>query len=132
MHRNSSKKTRQLKGVLDSIKAAIWMRDTESRFVLANQNFTDLFGISDPEDLIGKAPDEAFPPDIATQFRENDRRVLQTEEPIEIEEEVATQSGNRTFLTRITPLFAEEGGIYATCGIRTQILRVNKEDSVTI
>lgn len=113
-------RTRQLKGVLDAVEAAIWIRDTDSRFVLVNHTFRTLFDIEEETEVAGKLPEEVVLQEIAEGFRENDQQVLETEESIEIKETIETDHGRRTFLTRITPLF-EDGDLYATCGIASDI-----------
>ncbi|CAI50439.1 sensor box histidine kinase [Natronomonas pharaonis DSM 2160] len=114
-------RTRQLRGVLDSVDAAIWLRDPESNFLLVNQQLRDLFGIPAERDIVGKPLDIVLPDDVAAQFRSNDRRAWEAEATIESEETVATEAGERAYLTHITPLYDDTGEPYATCGIATDI-----------
>jgi PAS domain S-box-containing protein len=113
-------RTRQLQGVLDSVGAAIWIRDTDSHFVLVNQEFRTLFGIDEKTAVAGQPPEAVLPAEATDHFRENDQRVLETKQPVETEETVETQQGIKTFLTRRTPLFEGED-LYATCGIASDI-----------
>lgn len=120
---------RQLQGVLDNVEAAIWIRDLDHRVKVVNQNYRDLFGIDESVNLVGRRPSEVHPEDVAAQFRENDRRVIDQEEPIEFEEVVDTVEGKRTYLTRMVPL-SDDGQLYATCGVATDIteLKRNQEE----
>ncbi|ESS07372.1 MAG: PAS sensor histidine kinase [uncultured archaeon A07HB70] len=113
-------RTRQLQGVLDGVEAAIWIRDADSQFVLVNQEFRAVFGIDEDVDVSGAAPEQILSPETAAQFRANDSRTIEEEQPVEVEETVETARGTRTFLTRITPLF-ENGDLYATCGVASDI-----------
>jgi PAS domain S-box-containing protein len=113
-------RTQQLQGVLDSVEAAIWIRDTDSQFVLANQEVRTLLGIDQETEIAGKPLEEVVPPGVADQFRKNDQRVLETEQPVEVEEPIETERGTREFLTRITPLLEGED-LNATCGVATEI-----------
>lgn len=112
---------RRLRAVLDGVDAAIWIRDKESRFLLINQAFRDLFEIDDETKVVGKRPEDFLPEEVASQFRENDIKTIDNEETTEIEEEVQTPHGVRTYLTRITPLFNDDGELYGTCGIASDI-----------
>lgn len=113
-------RTQQLQAVLDGVEAAIWIRDTDSRFVLVNQNFRILFDVDEHTEVAGKLPEEVVSQELAEQFRDNDRQVLRTEQSVEIEDTIETDQEQQVFLTRITPLF-ENGELSATCGIATDI-----------
>jgi PAS domain S-box-containing protein len=111
---------RRLQGVLDSVGASIWIRDTDGRFLLMNRRARTLFGIDEKTEAVGRRLKEILPPGVAEQFRKNDQRVLKTEEPIEIEETIETQKEEKTVLTRMSPLF-EGDEVYAVCGVASDI-----------
>lgn len=85
-----------------------------------NQYHRDQFDIADDVEIAGKQFTDFLPIEIAEQFQQNDQRVYETKEPVEIEETVETEDGPKDFLTRIIPLF-DDGSVYATCGIATDI-----------
>ncbi|SEK86191.1 PAS domain-containing protein [Haloferax larsenii] len=124
--------TRQLQGVLDSVQAALWMRDTENRFILANQNYRELFDIDSETDLAGVDVAELFDQETVDRLRETDQRVLSHGEPIKVEEEVETAYGTRVYLARITPLFDDDGEVFATAGAAVDITeRKERERTLT-
>lgn len=123
-------RTQQLQAVLDGVEASIWIRDTDSRFVLVNQNYRELFDIDEDTEVAGKRPEEVVPEDVAEKIRDSDRQVLETGQTLKIEETTETERGQRTHLTRITPLF-EDGDLYAICGIASDITE-QKEYEQTI
>ncbi|MFC7057436.1 PAS domain-containing protein [Halovenus salina] len=96
-------KTHQLEAVLDNVQSAIWMRDNESRFRLMNQNYREMFGIEDETEVAEKTPEDLFDDELAEQFRAYDREALAAEESLEFKENIETDDGTRTFLTRLTP-----------------------------
>ncbi|MFC7140491.1 PAS domain-containing protein [Halosimplex aquaticum] len=114
------KRTKQLQDIIDTVEGAVWIRNAEYEYVYMNQYHRDLFGIPDDVDVAGKQFADLLPAEVAAQFRENDDKVYETGEPIEIEEIVMIDDEPRDYLTRITPLF-ENGSVYATCGIATDI-----------
>ncbi len=124
-----NEQTRQLQGVLDSVEAAIWIRDMESRFKLVNRNFRTLFGIGDGVDVEGRRPSELLPEEVAAQFRENDGQVIEAAERIEFVEEINIDDRTEIYQTRIAPIF-EDGEMFATCGIATNItdLKRNQQE----
>lgn len=89
--------------ILDHAPAAIWVKDTEGRLVLANHQLADALFHSD-EQVIGRRSTEFLPPDIARQHEEHDRRVIAENRAIEVEESVPSDEGVRTFLTVKFPI----------------------------
>ncbi|MFO1418479.1 MAG: PAS domain S-box protein [Methylotetracoccus sp.] len=55
-----------------------WIKDSDGRYVYINEAAEHAFGQS-PAACYGKTDEEIFPADTAAQFRENDRRALDTE-----------------------------------------------------
>ena len=74
--RELREQARRFQCVLDSVEAAIWVRDLDNRFTLANQNCRELFGIDQSLELEGRSPSQILPEDLAEQFRENDQRAI--------------------------------------------------------
>ncbi|ELZ00935.1 multi-sensor signal transduction histidine kinase [Natrialba chahannaoensis JCM 10990] len=112
--------TAQLHGLLNSVEAAIWIRDTDSRFIHLNQEYRTRYGLSPDEPITGKSPEDFFSEEIAAEIRSHDQDVLEEETSQTFEEKQLTATGYRTYLTRITPLF-NDGTLYATCGVSTEI-----------
>lgn len=119
--------TQQLQAVLDNVEAAVWMRDTDSKFILLNQYFRDLFEIDADSEVSGKRLSDVLPGEIASQFRTNDQRAIEAGQRIEIEEEVETEHGLRTYLTRIMPVY-DDGTLYATCGVASDITEQKRRE----
>ncbi|WP_437294541.1 AAA family ATPase [Sorangium sp. So ce426] len=108
-----------LQGIVDNSAAAIYLKDREGRFLLANQRVCDLFRVP-REQLLGKTDAEFVPGPIAEALRDHDLKVLETGTPMEWEEELPLSDGPRTFLSVKFPL---GGGAAprALCGISTDI-----------
>ncbi|MDR5657728.1 PAS domain-containing protein [Halodesulfurarchaeum sp. HSR-GB] len=113
-------RTEQIQNVIDSVEGAMWIRNEDGEYMYMNQYHRDLFDIPDDVKVAGKRFADLLPAEVAGKFQENDQRVYETEEPVEIEETVETDDGPIHFLTRIVPLF-ENGSVYATCGIATDV-----------
>jgi len=69
-----------------------WIKDLEGRYVYANDSALKAFRTQRP-DLYGKTDDEVFPPEVAAQFRENDRRALANETGIQTIETLEHEDG---------------------------------------
>ena len=73
------------------------------------------------EEIIGKSDHDFFPAPLADAFRANDRRALQTERAIEVEEQAPLDDGLHTYISVKAPLRDESGRPYAVCAISTDI-----------
>lgn len=113
-------RTKELQDIIDTVEGAIWVRNADNEYLYMNQYHRNLFDIAEDVEVAGKQFSDLLPAEVAEQFQQNDQRVYETEEPVEIEETVESDDDPRDFLTRITPLF-EGGSVYATCGIATDI-----------
>ena len=112
---------RQLEGILDTVEAAIFLKDANGQYLKMNQNCREILGVADTEDVTGMIDEDVFPEEVAAQYRADDREVLESKEGIETEEEVPTTDGLRTYLTRKTPLFDEQRNAYAICAVAADI-----------
>jgi hypothetical protein len=71
----------------------IWQKDREEKYVAVNKAFCHTIGFSE-KDILGKTDHDLFPPQIADQFRSDDRRILNTSVPeFGIEERFQKASG---------------------------------------
>ena len=69
-----------------------WIKDVQGRYVYANDAALKAFRTC-RDDLYGKLDEELFPPDVAEQFRENDRRALASESGIQTVETLEHEDG---------------------------------------
>ena len=115
----------QLQAILDYTSAIIYTCDLEGRFLLINKKFENLFDKSTQE-IIGKFASELFPKELAEIYIENNRRVVQTREPIEVEEFALDHGVIHNYITNKFPLFDQQGMLYAIGGISTDITELQR------
>jgi PAS domain S-box-containing protein len=109
-----------LQAILNRSTTVIYVKDTASRFVLINQHFERLFGVSN-ERIAGKTDYDLFAPEVAATLRANDERVIAGGEPLHFEEVVPQDDGPHTYVSVKFPVRDDAGVIYALCGISTDI-----------
>lgn len=128
--RKLQEKTRQLQAILATVEASIFMADPDGRYLLANDRARELFGLGE-EELAGKLIEEVHDDEAAGTIRENFERVLEAGEMVEIERELPTEYGARTFLSRLSPIYDEAGEIQAVTGVGTDITeQTRREDQL--
>ncbi|WP_437618984.1 AAA family ATPase [Sorangium sp. So ce1151] len=108
-----------LQAIVDNSAAAIYLKDREGRYLLANRHAGSVLYRSSRE-LLGKTDADLFPAPAAETLQDNDRRVLGTGEPLECEEEMLLEDGPHTFLSVKFPL-GDHVMPGVLCGISTDI-----------
>jgi PAS domain S-box-containing protein len=112
------------------------MKDRNFRFVSINEKFAHDLGIR-PEEAVGKADADFFPPELAAKYYEDDVRILETGKT-EVLEERYLQEGRETWVNTIkTPVRDTNGEIVGVLGVfwditerkhvEEEILRLNAE-----
>ncbi len=122
---------RRFETVLETMSAAVFLKDTDGQYLLMNQACRDLFDVSDGE-VAGLTDDDIFPPAVAKKARSDDRRVTENGDVTEIEETVPTGAGRSVRLTRKSPVYDDDGEVTALCGVSTDITeRKRREQELT-
>jgi diguanylate cyclase (GGDEF)-like protein/PAS domain S-box-containing protein len=118
---------RRLFEILENVSAIIYLKDSEGRYLFANKLARDVWNVP-MEDIIGCGDEKLFDAESAARIRKDDRRVLHQGETIRTQEtNTVTQTGaSATYWSVKLPLRRENGGIYALCGISTDISEVTR------
>jgi len=133
-----------LKEVFDNLPDFLYVKDLDSRFVLANAAQVKLLGKKQITDLLGKTDFDIYPRDLAERYYADERRVLSTGKPLlDREEPGLDQSGNPICVsTTKIALHDEKGRIVGLLGIGrditerrkllTEILKARKIESMSV
>ncbi|MFE1744943.1 PAS domain S-box protein [Coleofasciculus sp. H7-2] len=110
----------RLQAILDNSPAAIYLKDTSSRYILVNRQFENLLHVT-REQVLGKNDYDIFPQEIADRLVSNDKIVLESGSSFEFEELIPCRDGIRTYLSLKFLIYNSQGIPYAICGISTNI-----------
>jgi len=119
----------RLQQILNNTSSVVYVRDLNDRFILVNQPFERLLGVTQ-EDVVERSLDEVFPADTAAEFRANDQRVIEQSVALEFEEELTLDDGVHTYISIKFPLYDTQGRIYAVCGISTDITKRKQSEDM--
>ena len=108
-----------LRLLIDNMPDYIYVKDAESRFVIANRAVAGLVGAKDPHDLLGKTDFDYFPGPIAAAFFADEQAVIRSGKPlINREEPNIDAHGNEKWnLTTKVPLKDSKGKPIGIMGI---------------
>ncbi|KAB2832510.1 MAG: PAS domain-containing protein, partial [Candidatus Brocadia sp.] len=114
------KNKEQSQAILDNTTAVIYLKDTDGRYILINQQFEKLFHVT-KEQVVGKTDYDLFPKENADAFRLNDRKVIDTRRSLVIDEVAPHDDGMHTYISLKFPMYDSVDGLYGVCGISTDI-----------
>ncbi len=90
----------QLNIFLNSLSDFIYIKDKESRFIVANKKNAQVLGLKSTENLIGKTDLAFFPLDLAQKYYKDEQRVIKTGIPLLNEVEMCiNEVGDRTYIS---------------------------------
>lgn len=109
--------------LINNIPDNIFIKDTESRFILANVWVSQLMGATNPSSLVGKTDFDFFPAKLAQRFRQDELDVINSgEAKLNIIEQVISKKRiRRWYSTSKIPLKNTEGKIIGIMGIGRDI-----------
>ena len=108
-----------LHALIDNVPDFMFVKDTQSKFVVANAQTARALRAGTPKDLVGKTDFDFFPPEMAKAFFEDEQEVLRTGEPLYNREEAALdENGNQIqILTTKVPVRDGQGKITGIAGV---------------
>jgi PAS domain S-box-containing protein len=104
-----------LRTLLDLLPDGVYIKDLDSRFLMANETLAKRFGRKNPSEILGLSDKDFFPAELAAAFRTEEEKVFAGETVNEKEEIVVFPDGQkRTVLTTKVPFRNSQGQI---CGL---------------
>jgi PAS domain S-box-containing protein len=113
-----------LRTLIDNAPDQIYVKDTQSRFVLANAALVQYLGVTTADQLLGKTDFDFFPPELAAQFYADEQAIFRSGEPLVNKEEINIhhQTGDqRWVLTTKVPVHDAHGRISDLVGMSRDV-----------
>lgn len=107
--------------ILNGVEGYIYIKDIDYKYTYINKHVCAL--LQKPHDeIIGKSDSDFLEKESANEILENDKRVIQSGQTVEVEEiRLDAKGQKKVFLSIKSPLFKEDGTLYALCGISTDV-----------
>ncbi len=109
-----------LRAIMDNSSSIICVKDLDSRYLLVNKAFEQLFKVKE-KDILGETDFSLLPENIARHRREIELNIIRKKGSLETEEEYQMNGETRTYLATKFPLLDSLGQCSATCHISTDI-----------
>ena len=107
--------------LMDSIDDLAWLKDDQSRFVLVNRKFGEVFQRS-PASIVGLNDHDLSPPDLAAHYQAHDQLVMAQRSVERLEEQILRPDGALGWAETIkVPVLGPDGTVVGTAGIARDI-----------
>ena len=112
-----------LKALMDNTPDHVYFKDADGRFIMISKAHADAFGLSDPQDAVGKTDFDFFTEEHARPALEDEQEIMRTGLPIVGLEEKETRIGGVDTWVSTTKLarIDEHGRTLGTLGISRDI-----------
>ena len=115
--------------IMDNFPDHIYFKDRESRFTRINKSMTRFLGLNDPDQALGKSDFDFFTGEHAKQAFEDEQKIIQTGQFLNIEEKETHYNRPDTWVSTIKlPLRDKEGNIVGTFGISRDITERRRKE----
>ncbi len=112
-----------LDGLMDAIPDDIYFKDEQGRFLRINRAKAERTGLASPEEAVGKSDRDFFPAEHAAKAWGDERRVMETGEPmVDREERLVWPDGHVSWVSATkVPLRTRNGRVIGTLGVSRDI-----------
>jgi PAS domain S-box-containing protein len=120
-----------LRTLMDNLPDHIFVKDCQSRFLIANKATLASLGVESMSQVEGKTDFDFLPRDRADQFFQDEQRILATGTPLVNQEELLIDAGGkaRWLSTTKVPLRGGEGELIGLVGISHDVTERNTLDA---
>ncbi len=121
-----------LRTLIDNLPDHIYVKDSESRFLISNATQLRLMGVAAQEDIVGKTDADFFPSELTAQYYADEQEIMRSGQPlIDQEERIQDQTTGqyRWELTTKVPLRDSSGSIVGLVGISRDITGRREADA---
>jgi two-component system sensor histidine kinase/response regulator len=123
-----SEERRVLRALIDNVPDFMYVKDAQSRFVVANASLAGSMGVKSSEELLHKTDFDFYPKELADAYYQDEQNVIHTKQPLfNREEQGFDADGNRIWLlTTKVPLYDKNGRVTGVAGIGRDITHLKK------
>jgi len=121
-----------MSALMDNLPDHLYFKDKDSRFIRNNRAHIHSFGLSDPNQLVGKSDFDFFTKEVAQRQFDDEQKIIRTGQSINKEEfTVRIDSSINWYYSTKMPLRNKNGDIIGTFGISRDITdRKNAEEKL--
>ena len=121
-------RTSLLTSLLESTPDLVFMKDATGKYLDCNAAFGRFVGRA-PAEIIGRTDHDLFPPEVADEFRRNDRIMMESRQHRRNEEWISYPDSARVLVETLkAPIFSAEGAPSGVIGVSRDITRRKEQE----
>ena len=130
--RTVAKERVSLQALIDKVPDKLWVKDSESRFIIANKATASEYALESPAQLIGKTDFDLYSREVAQEFFEVEQKIIRSGQPlVDIDECVSNALGEKRWLsTTKVPLRGDQNEAAGLLGISRDITERRQSEVV--
>jgi len=120
-----------LRTLIDNLPDYIFVKDTESQFIINNISHVRLLGGKTPEDVLRKTDFDFFPQELASQYYADEQEIIRTGEPLinRVESTIDQEERGQWLLTSKVPFQDSNGSIIGIVGMSRDITELKEAEA---
>ena len=117
--------------ILDNLPMMAWLKDSEGRYLLVNQQFVETAG-RPREEIIGLTSFDVWPHNLAVDYHSVDEEIIATGCGKQMEQKVSKEGSTKWFEFFRAPITAADGTVTATTGFARDITKRRQTEALIL
>jgi len=116
-----------MRTLLNTMPDSVWLKDCDGHYIFCNSMYEKLFEINESQ-IIGKKDDSFLNKELADDFRETDKQVIDSRKQLKYENKITYKDGSQALTETIkVPLFDDNNTLIGVLGIARDITERKRE-----
>ncbi|MGP1716752.1 MAG: sensor domain-containing protein [Methylophilus sp.] len=102
--------------LIDNFPFMVWLKDANSRILVANTAYANMVGVSSSAELIGKTDFDFFPPDLAQEYVDGDKKAMLSTSPSPVTVPIKNAEGEYYWIESYKSAVVVNGKVVGSLG----------------
>lgn len=115
--------------LIDNFPFMVWLKDEESRILVANTAYANMVGVDSSAALIGKTDFDFFPPDLAQEYVDGDQKAMRSTSPSAVTVPIKNAEGEYYWIESYKSAVMVDGKVVGSLGYARDVTEnIQKEN----
>ena len=107
--------------LIDNFPFMVWLKDVNSRILVANSAYANMVGVTSSHELIGKTDFDFFPPELAQEYVDGDKRAMLSTSPSAVTVPIKNAEGEYYWIESYKSSVVVDGQVVGSLGYARDI-----------
>ncbi len=115
--------------LIDNFPFMVWLKDADSRILVANTAYANMVGVASSAELIGKTDFDFFPPDLAQEYVDGDQKAMRSSAPSAVTVPIKNAEGAYYWIESYKSAVVVDGNVVGSLGYARDVTEnIQKEN----